>query len=102
MTDVWLKCKKEVVFLVDYNDLDKAIQRYFGRADYNSVAANEWNNYSSYEFDVDSHVDDYSMGKIDKFRAGTGWGAHITEALLCKMCADNVIEPGRYIVKVYW
>jgi hypothetical protein len=89
------------VYLVDYNDLDVAIQKYFGRKDYECVAAQEWNNYSSYEFDVTDELDRYDEIYIDDFRSGKRY-AYSLHSLLNKMCKDNIIEPGKYIIQVYW
>lgn len=96
-----MKVKQESVFTVDYNDLDKAIQKHFGRPEYECVADEEWNNYSAYDFNVDGKLDDWDMKKLAGWIT-TGKNTPSVRTILNKMCSDSAIQAGKYIVKVFW
>ncbi len=94
--------KKKVVIEVDYSELDELIEKQYGRK-YECVAYEEWSNYESHSFDVQKEkLDDYDKEKIDNWNSKNGSGMYMTTIFLNDMCNRGVIEPGEYLVNVYW
>ena len=89
-------------FEVNYKDLDRGITKFLksknhplGRDGYQCVPMNEWTNCSSHRFSV---IDDWMPDEEDlKDIAGFGIGE-----ILDWMCAEKLIDPGQYLVNVFW
>ncbi len=99
----FLKCEKKTIFHVDYNDLDAFLSEVYDQP-FEFVIDKEASNYSSYEFNIKSEAyDEYDLNELSDFRSG---GANavsgITRLLLVDCCNKGLIEPGTYIVKVFW
>ena len=99
--------KKSSLIRVEYSVLDTAITVFLEvkgfvtkRGDeYSCVCENEWGNDSCHEFDVEPELPDFTdswtVKMYEKFRPDT-------QSVLNWMCADNLIEPGEYLVTVCW
>lgn len=93
-----MRSVKKTIIQVDYNDLDEAIKKYLNLSiPFESVAYQEWNNDSQYEFHIDGRVDDYNRDQIAKGKYMYGIGT-----ILNMMCADGLIEVGNYMIDVNW
>ena len=102
-----LEVTKNVVFEVDYVDLDEAITTFlrsksftnknFDKHGYECVAENEWCNDQSHTFNVSAALPDkYELEKLANNQEP------YTCAILDWMCADGLIEAGEYLVNVSW
>lgn len=95
----FLKKEKKTCFFVDYDDFNEFVRQVYGNGRYNFVAEQEANNYSIYRFDVDGRIANYDQRDAEEIRNG-----HIdnNNLLFNVLCADGYIEPGEYLVEVYW
>jgi hypothetical protein len=109
-----LKAKKEVVFRVNYGDLDEFIREaygleykaheggYGGQYPYDFAASEESANDSSHSFSVEPEAPDkYEAQQIAEMKSGK-FQTFITSALLSDLCHRGLIEPGEYIIDVCW
>lgn len=90
--------KKEILE-VDYNEVDKIINKYFfdGQSIYECVPDEEWSNYSSHEITVDGLVDEDEAKDIaNRSRE------YMTSTYLNDLCRRGIIEKGIYLIKVSW
>lgn len=110
--------KKVTKIELDYSELDSLIEREFNmrQGSYESVAQNEWNNYSCYEFDVKAvEISAEHLAEVERAAAETNtpeaakkWKLFRvdnytgTDDLLNHLCAQGKIEAGEYLVTVYW
>lgn len=101
---------KKTVIEVDYNDVDRAIDKYFGIGygteypGYESVAVEEWNNYQDKEIQIDGILDKYDQEKLDYFlankdKANKHPGVRI---MLNYLASIGEIEKGDYLISVFW
>lgn len=84
-----LKHTKKTTISVEYGDLEKLIDEVYDM-NYQFVAEQEANNYSSYEFTVTGEVDDKEL-----------W-PNSPEVMLNRLCKDGHIESGEYVIRVSW
>lgn len=112
---------------MDYNELDQLIENEFGMqpGTYESVAQNEWNNYSSYTFTVEpkelsvENISAMTQAAVaTKFKPEglseleSRYYRHptfrcpnydcCTRDLLNHLCATGVITAGDYLIEVSW
>lgn len=93
-----LKYTEKLIREVDYHDLDNFISEIFN-IDYECVAYEEWGNYQSHPFTVESKpLDEYiarelGCGSIPKYSTGQ---------LLDHACYLEYIEPGEYLIDIFW
>lgn len=92
-----MKLEERTVFVVDYNELDRAISEEF-KIKYECVAYEEWGNYQSHEFSVKAEpMNKYDLRDLQK--NDLHWK---TSTLLNEMCHRGKIKPGHYLIKVFW
>lgn len=103
--------EKKTVIEINYNDLDKAITEFlkskgysrknFDKYGYECVAENEWGNYQAHTFTIGKY--DWAIPDEDD-RNNMLKGEHVlsTDEILEWMCAEKLIEPGEYLVEVFW
>lgn len=90
------KYQKVIHRVVDYSDLEDFINEHY-KSDYEIVAANEWNNSSSYSFNVKKEeLTDYDKEELADFKYCC---IHI---ILLDLCNKGLIEEGDYLIKVSW
>lgn len=122
MQNVKPKLEARAVFVMDYNDWDKLVREAFPeREDYESVAEHEWNNYSSYYVrdagapkrwreDIPADVqekltadclksDQDHFAKWLRREKYSGVGHH---QIIGELIRRGVLEPGDYLIRVYW
>lgn len=83
---------------IDYSDLEKLVNSYFGLdEDYNFVETIECGNDSTYTFDV-------KRSDATAFPLTGEWyySYSATHTALGHLCADGVIPEGMYLVHVCW
>ncbi len=96
-----MKVKVVSYMEVDYNELDKAISKFYGQS-FECVPTEEWNNDSSYDFDIKkAKLSDYDKKKIEEYKSGE-CPSYIVRTLLVDMCNQGEIEPGHYLIQVCW
>lgn len=99
-----MKIETKTYFVVDYNDLDEAISKeYDFKQDehgfaFESIAAEEWNNYSNYIINVDGENDKWNQEKVDKREDTSG----SVRAYLNDMAKKGLIPKGQYLIRVSW
>jgi hypothetical protein len=96
-----LKLKKQVFFEVDYNDLDQFISDFYG-VYYEFVADQECSNDSQHTFNIKKEkLAEYDQNKLNEFVNGKS-RTYIARILLADLCNKDIIEPGKYLIKVCW
>lgn len=91
----------QVFYTIDSSDFDAFIQKHFGQP-YESIPANEWSNYSSYNFRADpSRLDKDELDKLAKFEKD-GSGEPYVGTLLSVLAKRGVIPTGKYTIRVFW
>jgi hypothetical protein len=104
-----LKFTEEKIMVVDYGDFDTFISERFG-VEYECVADNEWNNYSSYDFsvqerDVSGPTDDYfhkyTVRDVEEW-ISTNKKSIGAGDLLEYLAWKKEIPFGKYLIKVFW
>ena len=93
--------KQTIHIVVDYNDLDKLFTDFYGH-NVELVAAEEWNNYESHSFDVDGELDAWDNKSLIEFKLSGNSSVGITRLLLNDLVRNKEIQPGNYLVEVYW
>lgn len=101
---------KEVRFYeIEYDDFDNFITETFGK-EYECVADNEWNNYSSYNFNVEIRLQDlkedsffmlYTVTNVEKWLKKEK-NKIDAQSLLDYLVWKGVIPAGKYLIKVFW
>jgi hypothetical protein len=82
--------------VVDYSDLEDFINEHY-KSDYEIVAANEWNNDTSYSINVEKEeFTEYEEEKLRDFNFCT------IRIILLDLCNKGLIEEGDYLIKVSW
>jgi hypothetical protein len=98
-----MKYETETIYRVDYNEFDEAVQKHFGKPNYECVADNEWNNDSEHSSTVsNAPLDDYDNRHLAEWMTGTKRQAPYFSTLLQKMCVDGIIPPGTYLIDICW
>lgn len=92
----------------EYNDFDKFVKEKLG-INYESISANEWNNYSAYTSDnikksdyLDEYYQKYDLPKIDtslNAKTEISVGFH---QLLVYLVYHDFLPEGNYLIEVYW
>lgn len=98
------KIKEEKVFIIDYNDLDDLITKYFNLEDrYDIIAYEECNNYMSKTFMVTNNTPDiWTQETLDSVWKKKEVHHFSTNTYLNQICQDGYIKPGKYIIDVNW
>lgn len=87
--------QKKTVITADYNEIEDIIYGYFG-VRYESVAMNEWNNYSSYEITVTpKEISEKEVQELLKEH-------YEIDGILDYLCYKGILEAGEYVIKVFW
>ena len=103
-----MKVIEKTIFEVDYNDLDKAINKFLKskgvNIQYEYIATEELGNYASCFFKLfDSYYDELRYGREYILTAVSSHDLRgTTYSILLWMCEEGVIEQGEYFVKVDW
>lgn len=97
-----LKHRKDVMIEVDYKVLEEFVNKHYNQEDWSFVADQECGNDSHHTFIVENKpLDEYQQADVDEFKS-KGYGFRITGELLQDLCAQGLIEEGKYIVDVCW
>lgn len=101
-----MKSKKVTLIEVDYNELDKQVNKFLIKQGvkwkhagdrFECIAEEEWGNDQSHSFDVDGKID-----ADDKKRILGGEFSWQTGAILNWMAAEGEIPKGEYKIDVCW
>ena len=97
-----LKVTKKTVLSVDYLDLEKAIQEFYGVKSFSVVVDLKAGNDTVHEICVEKEpLDEYGAKKLKAFGAG-GHPTFVLRTLLTDMCNQGAIESGTYLIGVCW
>lgn len=102
LSDPKLTCTKEVMFSVDYHDLEEFIAKAYKLKEWSFVADQECGNDSQHSFDVDKKLDEYELEEIKEFQEKKQQSQFMVGTLLNHCCARGLIEKGEYLVRVCW
>jgi hypothetical protein len=69
--------------------------------DYEFISTQEANNSSSYTFKVDGKISDYDEKDVLKIKSGK-YPNYCNHVLFNLLVREKHIEPGEYLVKVFW
>lgn len=95
--------KKKVVVEVDYRDLERlVVDKYPFMNGYSFVATEECGNDSTHRFVVDGNLDKVYEAEWEKVKEPNVWFDLSNGFILNKLAADGNIEPGEYVVRVFW
>ena len=83
------------------NELDKLVQEKFGFNEYNFVPVEECGNDSNHSFDVDGKLDKSDKKDLAKWEKGE-FVHYSNGTILNALCFHGLIEPGEYIIEVFW
>lgn len=95
-----LKAEIKTIFKVDYGDFEDFVKEIYG-GDFDFVADQEADNYSSYEFSAPNMHVDFEGKHEEKIRKGDFNGVPI-HALFNVLLKDGHIEAGDYLIDVLW
>jgi hypothetical protein len=94
--------EKITVIAMDDNELDQLIDENYPGCHYECIAAEEWSNYESHDFSIKKgKLGEYDLKKLKSFNSGV-FEHGITSILLQDLCNKEVIEEGKYLIKVFW
>lgn len=97
--------KQQTYYVIDSSDFDLLIQAELG-VGYNSVAANEWSNDTSYTAHITKQgYDHYSKQSVQDFIIGKGLREMKTDLWICileHLAVKEVIPEGHYLITVCW
>jgi hypothetical protein len=96
--------KNKLVNVMDYNEFDNLVNKNLPQAKgkYEFIEEHEANNYSCYMFDANKEkceedfFKEYNLPEILKGQLNN------THALFNYLCSLGILEPGSYLIKVYW
>ena len=100
------KCHRQVVFKVDYGDLERYIQKVTGKL-IEIPAILECGNDTTHEIEIGEHLEwlsDSDRKEAEDFLFGTGKSVpnYSLHWLMETMLLHNLIEKGTYIISVSW
>jgi hypothetical protein len=91
-----LKCKTVTRIEVSYKDLEKFIEKVYGKR-YNVVGGEQWNNDSNYSFIVKKRdINQWDQKKLDTFED------YSLDTILTDLANKKLIKTGNYLIRVYW
>lgn len=101
--------KKQTIFSVEYNDLNKFIEEKYGHY-CNVQEILEASKDSIHSFQVTGTVNPWHKAMLDLFsKTGKTWtednlvfSSISVDALLNDLCSKGIIEPGEYQINVCW
>lgn len=95
--------KKVQVIEMEYGELEKLIEKTYGFEEY-SIPAEEHLCYCSYTTELvkDEELDEYDKKDLEQMKTTKKpmqWRTHL---LMQDMCNNSILEPGDYVVKIFW
>lgn len=89
-------------YSLPFRQFNELVRSELGRADYEVVSANHWQNDSGHIFAVGLHLyDTYMQGRVQAFIAGEIEQVYVIW-LLYELAARGVIPEGHYRIEVSW
>lgn len=87
---------------VSDNDVEDAVNAFYGTKDFSVVADLEIGNDTTYEITVVAEpIDAYDQYKVSRMKAGKV-PSNALRTLLQDMCFQGDIAPGRYFIRCAW
>lgn len=94
--------KKATYIEMDHNELEDLFKAQFGYI-YEVVAYEEWGNYEKHSFSIEKEEQDAETKKlIHDYKLTGKIGNWHTRDLLVDLCNRGIIEPGEYLIDIYW
>lgn len=84
---------------VDYNDLEREIQQFFGWPDYEIIPAQEWNNDTYHVFDT--RLSDWEIPHANRDLEAKNYSFRLSY-IMWAMAEKGVIPHGDYLIHVSW
>lgn len=98
-----MKVKTYRIF--EYHEFDKLVKETYGeQVQYEFVAAEEAHNYTSVTFnnvERGVEIDGWDAGKLNSLKSGA-WTQFMARTLIQDMVNNNVLDPGNYMIEVFW
>jgi hypothetical protein len=93
--------EKITVFKTDDAEIEDLLDKHYEIRHHEIVPAEECNNGSSLDYDIDGNLTSYEEETFLEIKNGrfVHWS---TQTLMNKLCADGHIEPGNYIIDISW
>ena len=97
-----LKSKAATYIEIAYSDFDRFVSEVYGQA-FEIIAVEEAHNYCMLRFAriKKEELHEYDAKKLAEF-AETGQGLFLARIILTDMCNRGIIEPGDYLIEVFW
>lgn len=90
--------QKKTYIELEYHEFESMVYENFPYASkYEYAPDEECSNYTKQSYDVDGVLDKYDSQKLENKQT-----SFMASVFLNKMCADGIIEPGRYLINVSW
>lgn len=101
MKELTNQIKKEIVLKMDYRLFDEIVNKFYNKNNYDIVAYEELNNYSSKEYNIKKKkLSPYDEKNLQNFiDTDYQW---VTQILFQDLCNKGILEEGKYIIDVSW
>lgn len=98
-----MKVKTYRIF--EYHEFDALVKRVYGdHVQYEFVAAEEGHNYTSVTYNNlkrEDVISEYDYAKLRRLASGQ-WESFMAQTLILDMIHRGVLEPGNYMIEVFW
>ncbi len=95
-----LKCSVKTVISVEYRDLEQFIEAETGH-EYDITENEEIGNDTARTYNVDDNLSTWELKDWAEFKVGSN-KQYILRTILCGLCSEGKIQPGKYLVRVSW
>jgi hypothetical protein len=96
--------QKKTVIEMEYGELEKLIEKTYGFEEYSIPAEEEKGNECSLTFNLvkDEEINEWDKADLEKMKTTKKPMQYRTHLLMQDMCNNGVLEPGDYVVKIFW
>lgn len=95
--------KVKTYHILDSNEFDALVKQVYD-VQYEFVAAEEAHNYTSVTFnnmERGAEIDSYDTSKLIRLKQGE-WVPFMSQTLIQDMVNNKVLDPGNYMIEVFW
>lgn len=89
---------KETSFTVDYYHMEEITKAVYGKG----IEVIESPNDTTHEFSVKPKVEEWDQERVEKAIKNGYLEAYAYGCILNDLCKKNIIEPGKYYIRVSW
>lgn len=94
---------RKTIIEVEYNDIERLIQKHYNRPDYEVVCDMEWGNYESHSQTLNKKpIHDHDQKKVDRFKSGDKTVRFIFWNLMQDLVNNDVLDEAEYSISIYW